>query len=92
MKKLFLAFVAVMLVLTGCTEDNLVNESASNGKIQASFEEGLASRLAVGERNALTWSSGDAFKMFNEAGSSSAERGQCVRCRICQPQPGYEYL
>ena len=71
MKKLFWVFVTVMLALTGCTEDHLVNESASNGKIQASFEEGLASRLVVGEGNALTWSSGDAFKMFNEAGSSS---------------------
>lgn len=71
MKKLFIVFATVLLALTGCTEDHLVKGSVSNGKIQASFEESLASRLVVGEGNALTWSSGDAFKMFNEAGSSS---------------------
>ena len=71
MKKLFGFIVSVLLVLTGCTEEDMVKQSLPMGKIQASFEDGAASRLAVGEGNALTWSTGDAFKMFDNTGASS---------------------
>ena len=70
MKKFFLLIATVLLTLTSCTEESVVNDSVVSGKIQASFEESI-SRLAIGEGNSLTWSSGDAFKMFNEAGDGS---------------------
>ena len=71
MKKLFLLVTTVLLALTSCTEENIVDDAACSGKIQASFEESVASRLAIGEKNALTWSAYDTFVMFNENGENS---------------------
>lgn len=71
MKKIFGFIATFLLVLTSCTQEDCGSESAPMSKIQASFEESLASRLAVGEENVLTWSNGDAFTMFNSDGESS---------------------
>lgn len=71
MKKLFLLVTTVLLALTSCTEENAEHGSVVTGKIQASFEESIASRLAIGEGNILKWSAGDAFKMCNDAGEGS---------------------
>lgn len=68
MKKLFVFISAVLLALIGCTEEDVVKQSLSIGKIQASFEDEISSRLAVGEGNALSWSTGDAFTMFRVSG------------------------
>ena len=72
MKKLFWFIATFLLALTSCTNEALVEESVPVGKIQASFEESSsASRLAVGEGNALTWSAYDTFVMFNESEEQS---------------------
>ena len=71
MKKLFLLVTTVLLALTSCTEENAVNNSVVSGQIQASFEESTATRLAIGEKNSLTWSAYDTFVMFNESGEDS---------------------
>ena len=70
MKKLLSVWLAALLCLVGCTNEEIANALVKKGSIQATFENN-ASRLAVGEGNALTWSEGDAFQMFNEAGNGS---------------------
>ena len=70
MKKLLSVWLAALLCLVGCTNEEIANVLVKKGSIQATFENN-ASRLAVGEGNALTWSEGDAFQMFNEAGNGS---------------------
>ena len=70
MKKLLSVWLAALLCLVGCTNEEIANALVKKGSIQATFENN-ASRLAVGEGNALTWSEGDAFQMFNEAGDGS---------------------
>lgn len=70
MKNLFSVWLVALLCLVGCTNEEIANAPVKKGSILASFE-GNMSRLAVGEGNALTWSEGDAFQMFNEAGNGS---------------------
>lgn len=70
MKKSFLTVAAALLTLVGCTNEEIMNAPVMKGKVQASLENS-ASRLAVGNGNILTWSGGDAFVMFNEAGESA---------------------
>lgn len=70
MKKLLSVWLAALLCLVGCTNEEIANVLVKKGSIQATFENN-ASRLAVGEGNALTWSEDDAFQMFNEAGNGS---------------------
>jgi len=71
MKKLFSVWLAVLLCLTGCTNEETVNAPVKKNSIQAGFEDNM-SRLAVGEGNALIWSEGDAFEMFDAEGGGSS--------------------
>ena len=71
MKKLFFVWLAALLCLVGCTNEEIANAPIKKNSIQAGFE-GNMSRLAVGEGNALTWSEGDAFKMFDAEGIGSS--------------------
>ena len=70
MKKLSPVWLAALLCLVGCTNEEIANTPVKKGCILASFE-GNMSRLAIGDGNALTWSEGDAFNIFNEAGAGS---------------------
>ena len=70
MKKLFPILWSVLLCMAGCTNEDVAEVPVAESSIQATFEK-QASRLAVGEGNALTWSTGDAFKMFNGTGENS---------------------
>lgn len=70
MKKLFPVWLAALLCLVGCTNEEIANAPIKKGTIQATFEN-EASRLAVGEGNALTWTKGDAFTMFDGMNESS---------------------
>jgi len=71
MKKLFPLWLAALLCLVGCTNEEIANAPIKKGTIQATFENS-ASRLVIGENNALTWSEGDAFKMFDAEGVGSS--------------------
>ena len=72
MKNLYWFIATCLLVLTSCTNEAIMEESRPIGKIQASLEgSSSASRLAVGESNALTWSAHDTFVMFNESEEQS---------------------
>lgn len=64
MKNLLSVWLAALLCLVGCTNEDIANATIKKGTIQATLENG-ASRLAIGENNTLTWTKGDAFKMFN---------------------------
>lgn len=70
MKKLFSVCLSALLCLVGCTNEEIANVAVKKGSIQASFESDM-SRLAVGQGNALTWSAGDAFVMFDRSNASS---------------------
>lgn len=70
MKKLFPVLWSVLLCMAGCTSEDVAEAPVTKESIQATFEK-QASRLAIGEGNALTWSTGDAFKMFNSTGENS---------------------
>lgn len=71
MKNLLPVWLAALLCLVGCTNEEIANAPIKKGTIQATFENS-ASRLAIGENNALTWSEGDAFKMFDAEGVGSS--------------------
>ena len=65
MKKYLLGMVIALSALIGCTDEDMGGRRFANGSIQATFEQGTPnSRMAIGEGNALTWTSGDAFAMF----------------------------
>ena len=68
MKKLLSMMAMALLVMMGCSDEELVKGGYANGSIQAIFEDGIAtSRLAIGEGNVLTWTEGDAIVMFGDA-------------------------
>lgn len=68
MKKIIYCIVAALCVMMGCSQEELAESlSVPKGSIKASFEQGKSqSRMAVGEKNALTWTKGDAFLIFDE--------------------------
>ena len=71
MKNLVYVFVAALCIIVGCSQEEMAGSlSLSKGSIRASFEQGKSqSRLAVGEKNVLTWTTGDAFMIFDNSKS-----------------------
>lgn len=71
MKNLVYVFVAALCVIVGCSREEMTERlSVPKSSIQASFEQGKSqSRLAVGEKNSLTWTTGDAFMIFDNSKS-----------------------
>ncbi|MBR5850653.1 MAG: hypothetical protein IKZ12_06300 [Alistipes sp.] len=65
MKK-FLIAAAALVALVGCQKDITVTpEGTMPSSIVASFEQGGA-RVAIADDNALTWTAGDGFTVFDE--------------------------
>lgn len=64
--------VGVLFILSNCSEEDMVNHSVQKGVIRATLEQKSSiSRMAIGEGNALSWASGDAFNVYNSEGISS---------------------
>ena len=78
-KTIWMVFIA-LFAMSSCNDDALIEQTvAGNSVIEASFERGNESRVAVGIDNMLKWSSGDQFVVLSEMGAGcytlSSEEG-----------------
>lgn len=69
MKKFIFVASASLLMLAGCSEEEILTNAENQNVITASFENGNNSRVAVGDDNMLRWSTGDRFVVLSETGS-----------------------
>lgn len=72
MKKIFVFLSMALLVLAGCSDEEVADGTVAvhGNSMNASFEQGSGTaRLAIALDNALTWSKGDAFKLLGDNGA-----------------------